>query len=170
MERKGVITMGGNPMTLIGPELKVGDKAPAFTLHDMGLAPVTLGDFSGKVKIISVTPSIDTPVCDAQAHQFNEDAAALGRGVVSLNVSMDLPFALGRYCAAEGIDSVKTLSDYYDASFGSGWGVLIKELRLLCRAVFVLDDHDVIRYAQIVPEVTHAVDFDAALKAAKKLL
>ncbi|MDY3868296.1 MAG: thiol peroxidase [Pyramidobacter sp.] len=168
MERKNVITMKGNPMTLVGPELKVGDAAPAFTVVDKTLKPVTLADYAGKVKVISVTPSLDTPVCDLQATWFNEDTAEMG-DVYVLNISMDLPFALGRYCAAKGFDKVATLSDHRDASFGTAYGVLIKELRLLTRAVFVIDRDDIIRYVQIVPEVTTAPDYDALMAAVKAL-
>ncbi len=168
MERKNVITMKGNPLTLVGPELKAGDKAPSFTLTDKTMKPVTLADYAGKVKVISVTPSIDTPVCDLQATWFNEDTAEMG-DVYVLNVSMDLPFALSRYCAAKGFDKVATLSDHREASFGTAYGVLIKELRLLARAVFVIDRDDVVRYVQIVPEVTNAPDYDALMAAVKAL-
>ena len=168
MERKNVITMKGNPLTLVGPELKAGDKAPSFTLTDKTMKPVTLADYAGKVKVISVTPSIDTPVCDLQATWFNEDTAEMG-DVFVLNVSMDLPFALSRYCAAKGFDKVATLSDHREASFGTAYGVLIKELRLLARAVFVIDRDDVVRYVQIVPEVTNAPDYDALMAAVKAL-
>lgn len=168
MERKNVITMKGNPLTLVGPELKAGDKAPSFTLTDKTMKPVTLADYAGKVKVISVTPSINTPVCDLQATWFNEDTAEMG-DVYVLNVSMDLPFALSRYCAAKGFDKVATLSDHREASFGTAYGVLIKELRLLARAVFVIDRDDVVRYVQIVPEVTNAPDYDALMAAVKAL-
>ena len=170
MERTGVITMHGNPLTLIGNELKVGDKAPDFTVLDEGLAPKSLKDFEGKVKVISVTPSLDTPVCDLQLHWFNEDAASQPGDVVVLNVSMDLPFAIKRFCATAGIDKVKALSDHRDASFGSAFGVLIKELRLLARSVFILDRYNVVRYAQIVPEQTKEPAYEDALKALKTVV
>lgn len=170
MERTGVITMKGNPLTLVGAALKVDDVAPDFTLLDKTLSPVTLDSLGLKVKIISVTPSLDTPVCDLQAKRFNEEAAALGDEVTVLNVSMDLPFALGRFCAANDIEGVVPLSDHRDASFGEAWGVLIKELRLLTRAIFVLDRTNVIHYIEIVPEVTDSPDFDTALAEAKKLI
>ncbi len=170
MERTGVITMGGNAMTLVGPALQVGDKAPDFSACDQSLAPVGLADLAGKVKIFSVTPSLDTGVCDLQAQWFNAEAAKLSGDVVIVNVSMDLPFAIKRFCAARGIDKVKTLSDHRCASFGENWGVLIKELRLLCRAVFVVDKDDVIRYLEIVPEVTNKPDYDALTAALKEVL
>ena len=167
-ERKDVVTMGGKPVTLVGSELKVGDKAPDFKVLDTAMAEKSLKDYKGKIKVISVTPSLDTPVCDLQATWFNEDVDKLG-DVYVLNVSMDLPFALKRYCAAKGFDKVATLSDHRDASFGTAYGVLIKERRLLARAVFVLDRDDVIRYVELVPEVTHAINYDALLAAVTKI-
>jgi thioredoxin-dependent peroxiredoxin len=169
-ERTGVVTFKGNPFTLIGPELKVGDKAPAFSVVDNGLAPVTLASYAGKVKIISAVPSLDTPVCDTETRRFNQEAAALPGDVVVLTVSLDLPFAQGRWCGAAGIDKVVTLSDYRDRSFGKAYGVLIQELLLLTRAIFVLDAGDTIRYIQIVPEITSEPDYAAAIAAAKALL
>ncbi len=169
-ERSGIITFKGNPMTLVGPALNVGDKAPAFTAVDTGLAPVSLADFSGKIKIISAVPSLDTPVCDTETRRFNQEAAALPDNVVLLTVSMDLPFAQKRWCGAAGIDRVKTLSDYRDRAFGLAYGVLIKELMLLSRVIFVIDSTDTIRYIQIVPEVTSEPDYAAVLAAAKALL
>lgn len=169
-ERKGVVTMGGNPITLVGPELKVGDKAPDFVVLDQSLKPVTLKDFAGKVKLISTTPSLDTSVCDLQVHRFNDEAASLPGDVVVLNISMDLPFAIRRFCTTGKIDKVITLSDHRDASFGQNWGVLMKELRLLARSVFVVDKDDVIRYVQVVQEATNHPDYDAALKVLKELL
>ena len=169
IERTGVITFKGNGLTLIGHPVKVGDQAPDFTALDNGLAPVGLKDLAGKTKVISVTPSLDTPVCDAQLRKFNDAAAALGPDVAMVNVSMDLPFAAGRFCTTAGIDKAKTLSDHRDASFGANYGVLIKELRLLARAVFVIDKNDVVRYAEVVPEVTDHPDYDKALAAAKAL-
>ena len=167
-ERKNAITMKGNPLTLIGPELKVGDKAPDSRVVDKTRAPKTLKDYEGKIKVFSVAPSLDTPVCDLQATWFNEDAAELG-DVYVLNFSMDLPFALGRYCAAKGFDKVDTLSDHREASFGTAYGVLIKELRLLARAVFVVDRDDVIRYIEIVPEATNSLNFEKLLEVVKEL-
>ena len=169
MERNSVVTFFGNPLTLVGNEVKVGDKAPDFVLLDKELKEVRLSDYAGKLKIISVTPSLDTPVCDLQARTFNEKAQSLPGDVVILNVSMDLPFAIARFCASAGIDKVITLSDHRDASFGNGYGVLVKELRLLARSIFVIDKSNVVRYVQIVPEMTKEPDYDKALGEAKKL-
>ncbi len=169
-ERSGIITFKGNPFTLLGPELKVGDKAPDFTVVDNGLAPVTLASHTGKIRIISAVPSLDTPVCDTETRRFNQEAASLPENVVVLTVSMDLPFAQKRWCGAAGIDRVTTLSDYQERSFAGAYGVLIKELKLLARAVFIVDARDTIRYIQIVPEVTSEPDYAAVLAAAKALL
>jgi thiol peroxidase len=160
----------GNPLTLLGSGLKVGAKAPDFFVLDNGLAPVTLANYSGKVKIICTVPSLDTPVCDTETRRFNQEAANLKGDVVVLTISQDLPFAQGRWCGAAGIDRVVTLSDYRDRAFGSAYGVMIKELMLLTRAVFVLDANDIIRYIQIVPEITNEPDYAAALEAVKALL
>ena len=162
-ERKGIIAFQGNPLTLIGPELKIGDKAPDFVLLDGELKEFRLKDFDGKTKVISVTPSLDTPVCDMQARRFNQEASHLREDIVVVNVSMDLPFAISRFCTAAGIERVKAFSDHRDASFGNAYGVLIKELRLLARAVFVVDKKDFVQYREIVPEITNLPDFDAAL-------
>ena len=169
-ERTGIITMGGNPMTLLGTEPKVGGKAPDFAVVDSGLAVKTLGDFAGKIKVISVAPSLDTPVCSLQLRWFNEDAAKEPKDVAVLNITMDLPFAIKRFCAVEGIENALALSDHREASFGTGYGVLIRELRLLTRSIFIIDREDVLRYAQIVPEVTHEADYQDAIKALQKLL
>ena len=168
-ERTGVITMGGKPMTLVGTEPKVGEKAPDFVLLDKGLAEKRLRDFAGKIKVISVAPSLDTKVCSIQLRWFNEDAAQRPDDVVVLNVTMDLPFAIGRFCAVEGIENALALSDHRDASFGLGYGVLIKELRLLARSVFIIDKDDVLRYAQIVPEETNEPDYEDAMKVLEAL-
>jgi thiol peroxidase len=165
MERTGVITFLGGPLTLVGPEIKAGDKAPDFTVLDNGLAAKSLKDFAGKTVVISVTPSLDTPVCDAQLRRFNDGATKLGDDVVVLNVSMDLPFANKRFCSVAGIEKALTLSDHRDASFGSAYGVLIKELRLLARSIFVVGKDGVVKYAEIVPEVTHAPSYEKALAA-----
>lgn len=169
MERKGVVTIQGNPLTLVGTELKVGDKAPDFIVLDAELKTVTLKDFGGAIKVISVTPSLDTPVCDMQARRFNQEATGLPGGVTVVNISMDLPFAIARFCAAAGVDKVKALSDHRDASFGTSYGVLIKELRLLARSIFVLDRDNTVRYLEIVPEVTNHPDYDKALAAVRSL-
>ncbi len=167
-ERTGIITFKGNPFTLLGPELKVGEKAPDFNLVDNGLQPVSLATYGGKVKIISAVPSLDTPVCDTETRRFNQEAAALPGDVVLLTVSLDLPFAQKRWCGAAGIDKVVTLSDYQNRSFADAYGILIKELKLLTRAIFVVDAADVIRYIQIVPEVTAEPDYGAAVAAARE--
>jgi thiol peroxidase len=169
MERKGLVSFKGNPLTLDGNEVKVGEKAPAFTVLDKDLIPVSLSDFSGKVKIVSVTPSLDTPVCNLQATTFNQKARSLSPDMVILNISMDLPFAIARFCSAEGVDRLKTLSDHKDVSFGNSYGVLVKELRLLARSIFVIDRTDVIRYIEIVREMTHEPDYERALAEAKKV-
>lgn len=169
-ERTGIITFKGNPMTLLGPALKVGDRAPDFRVVDNGLAPVTLASTSGKLRIISAVPSLDTPVCDTETRRFNQEAAGLPDSVAVLTISLDLPFAQKRWCGAAGIDRVQTLSDYQDRSFGQAYGVLIKELKLLARCIFVVDAADTIRYIQQVPEVTHEPDYAAVLAAVKVLL
>jgi len=169
-ERSGIITFKGNPFTLLGPELKVGDKAPDFAVVDNGLAPVSLASSAGRIRIISSVPSLDTPVCDAETRRFNQEAAGLPGDVVVLTISLDLPFAQKRWCGAAGIDKVTTLSDYRERSFGQNYGVLIKELLLLTRAIFVVDGQGVIRYIQIVPEVTSEPDYAAVMAAAKALL
>ncbi len=166
MERSGVITFQGSPLTLVGPALRAGDRAPGFSLLDGELKSVSLKDFTGKTKIISVTPSLDTPVCDLQLRRFNAEAAGIAADVAVLNISMDLPFAIARFCTSAGIDRVAALSDHREASFGAAYGVLIKELRLLARAVFVIDKQDVIQYVEIVPEITNQPDYGKALSAA----
>lgn len=160
-----------NPITLIGKEVKVGDSAPNFTVLANDLSPVTLQDSKGKTRLFSVVPSLDTGTCDAQTRKFNESAAELGDDVVILTVSNDLPFAQKRWCAAAGIDAVQTLSDHRDLSFGEAYGVAIKELRLLTRAVFVVDSNDKVTYVEYVSEATEHPDYEKAIdavKAAKK--
>jgi thiol peroxidase len=169
-ERQGLITFKGGPMTLLGPEVKVGGKAPDFKAVDNGMQLATLDSFRGKIKIISSVPSLDTPVCDMETRRFNEEAGKLPDNVVVLTVSMDLPFAQKRWCAAAGVEKVKTLSDYQSRSFGLAYGVVIKELKLLSRAVFIVDDQDIIRYIEMVPEVTKEPDYDRVLNAVKALL
>ncbi|MBP1738896.1 MAG: thiol peroxidase (atypical 2-Cys peroxiredoxin) [Deltaproteobacteria bacterium] len=169
-ERKGLITFMGNPLTLVGPSLKVGDKAPDFTVLDNSLNPVRLSSYKGKVCILSSVPSLDTPVCDLETRRFNQEAAILGPDVAVLTISMDLPFAQKRWCGAAGVDKVTTLSDHRDASFGTAYGSLIKELRLLARCVFVVDREGVIRYIQVVKEISQEPDYGAVLDAVRKLL
>lgn len=170
MERKGAVTFKGNPLTLTGNEQKTGGAAPDFTVLGKDLKPVSLKDFNGKAKLISVTPSLDTPVCDSQARRFNEEAAKLPYEIAVLNISMDLPFAIGRFCTTAGIERIGTYSDHRDASFGTNYGVLIKELRLLARSIFLIDRDNVIRYIEIVPEMTDNVNFSKALEETKRLL
>ncbi len=170
LERDGVVEFKGNPATLLGPEIKVGDTAPDFRVVDNGLQPVTLATDAGKIRLITVVPSLDTPVCDAMTRKFNQDAAALPDAVVVYTISVDLPFAQKRWCGNAGIDKVKTLSDYQDRSFGLNYGVLLKDLKLLARAVFVIDANDKVAYVELVPEVTAEPDYIAALNSVKNLL
>jgi thiol peroxidase len=167
-ERKDVIKFKGNPLTLVGTELKVGDTAPEAEVLANDLSPVKLSGFGGKVCVICTVPSLDTPVCDIQTRKFNEQAASLGNDVVVLTISMDLPFAQQRWCGAANVENVQTLSDHYKAEFGTEFGVLIKELRLLARTVFVVDKDGIIRYIEIVEEVTNEPDYEAALSAVKE--
>lgn len=169
-ERANVATFKGNPLTLIGPELKVGDNAPDFRLNKNLLEEATLQDFAGKIKLISVVPSLDTGVCDAQTRRFNEEAAGLGDDVVILTVSADLPFAQARWCGAAGVDRVVTLSDYKDNSFGKAYGVLIKEFALDQRAVFVVDKDNKIRYVEVLKEMSEHPDYEKPVAAVKELL
>lgn len=168
-ERQGAVTLKGNALTLVGSEIKVGDQAPDFTVLEGLGAEVKLGDLGSKIKVFNVVLSIDTPVCDAQTQRFNSETANLPEDLEILTVSMDLPFAAKRYCGAAGIDSVRVVSDYRDASFGAAYGVLIKEHRLLCRAIFVVDKDNVVRYVEYVPEITDHPDYDGALEAIKAL-
>jgi thiol peroxidase len=158
--------MKGKPLTLIGPELKVGDAAPDFHLVDNGLKPVSLKDTGRQVRIISVIPSLDTPVCDAQTKRFNEEAGKLP-DISIITVSMDLPFAQKRWCGAFGVDHLKMLSDHMDGSFGANYGTLIKELRIESRAIFVVDPENKIRHAEYVKEVADHPNYEAALSAAR---
>ncbi|WP_458412221.1 thiol peroxidase [Schinkia sp. CFF1] len=160
------VTFKGNQVTLLGNEVKVGEKAPNFTVLANDLSEVTLNDTKGSVRLISVVPSLDTGVCDAQTRRFNEEAANLPN-VKILTISIDLPFAQKRWCGAAGIENVQTLSDHRDLSFGEAYGVAIKELRLLTRAVFVVDSNDQVTYAEYVPEATNHPNYEAALAAAK---
>lgn len=168
-ERTGIITMKGNPLTLQGQEVHVGDPAPDFTVINTELSPVHLTDYRGRVVILAAVPSLDTSVCDLETRRFNQEAAQLGDDVRILTVSMDLPFAQQRWCGAAGVDRVVTLSDHRDASFGLAYGVLIKELRLLARSVFVIDRDGVIRYQQIVREQASEPDYTAVLDAVQTL-
>ena len=168
MER--TVTMHGNPLTLEGKELKVGDKAPDFQVVDNGLALTDPSHYRGKVLVISAVPSLDTPVCDMETRRFNTEAGKLGDGVAILTISMDLPFAQKRWCGAAGVSQVTTLSDYREAKFGKAYGVLIKELYLLARAVFVVDKNNIIRHIEIVKEIASEPDYEACLKAVRECL
>jgi thiol peroxidase len=169
-ERTGVFTFGGKPFTLIGPELKVGDTAPAVTLLANDLSPVQLSSYKGKTCVVSVVSSLDTGTCDIQTRKFNEAAGNLGENVVVLTISTDLPFAQARWCGAAGVDKVITLSDHRDVAFGEAFGVLIKELRLLARSIFVIDKDGVIQYIQRVKEGSGEPDYNAVLEAVQKLV
>jgi thioredoxin-dependent peroxiredoxin len=166
-ERPGAATFLGNPLTVLGPELKPGQKAPDFTVQANDLTAFTLTDTAGKVRLISVVPSLDTPVCDTQTRRFNQEAVGLGENVEVLTISMDLPFAQKRWCAAAGVDRVQTLSDHREGSFGLAYGTLIKELRLESRAIFVLDTTDTLRHVEYVKEISSHPNYEAALAAAK---
>jgi len=166
---EGIITFGGNPLTLNGEMIKVGDIAPEFTVIASDLTPHSLSEYQGKVRIISVVPSVDTGVCAAQTRRFNVEAAKLG-DVVILTISNDLPFALGRFCAAEGIDKVVTLSDHRTSDFGLKYGFLIEELRLLARGIVIIDKEGIVQYVEFVKEATNHPDYDAAIAGATKLV
>ena len=168
MERPGATTMRGNPLTLLGPELKAGDKAPDFSAVNDGLQPVNLAGTGKAVRIFSVVPSLDTPVCDAQTKRFNEEAAKLP-GVEIYTVSMDLPFAQKRWCGNYGVDKIKMLSDHRSGSFGENYGTLIKDMRIESRAIFVLDADDTIKHVEYVKEVADHPNYETALAAARSL-
>lgn len=168
-KRTGIVTMKGNPLTLVGNEIKVGDKAPDFTVLTNDMQMYSLKDAGNKVKIVSVVPSLDTGVCELQTIHFNEEAAELG-DVVILTISVDLPFAQKRFCGAKGIDKVITLSDHRDLSFGLQYGFVLEELRLLARGVIVIDQENVVRYVEYVGEVAEQPDYDKALEAVKQLI
>ncbi|MGE4263865.1 MAG: thiol peroxidase [Desulfovibrio sp.] len=164
-ERSGLVTMRGNPLTLLGPELAIGQKAPDFTLVTNDMATVSLADYAGKALALVSVPSLDTPVCAVETRRFNAEADKLGSDVRILTISMDLPFAQKRWCGAMGIDKVETLSDHREASFGQNYGVLIKELRLLARAVFVVDRNGRITYVELVKEIADEPFYAGALTA-----
>ena len=169
-ERTGIVTAGGNPVTLLGNEVKVGDRAPDCEVVGNDMKPVRLSSFDAEVRIIASVPSLDTAVCDTETRRFNREAAGLGDDVVILTISMDLPFAQKRWCGASGVERVTVLSDYRKAEFGEAFGVLIKETRLLARAVFVVDRDGVVRYIQIVDDLSHEPDYEAALNEARELV
>ena len=164
------VKMRGNPLPVAGPALRTGDRAPDFKLHQRspdGLKDVTLHDFAGKTLVLSVVPSLDTPVCEAQTTRFNEEAAKLPANVAVLTVSMDLPFAQARFCGAHHVDRVQVASDHRDASFGRAYGTLIEPLRLEARALFVVGTDGHLKHVQYVPEVTEHPNYEAALAAAR---
>lgn len=167
-ERTGVFAAGENALTLLGPEVKVGDAAPGFMASGAGLKQVSLDDFAGKVKIIASVPSLDTGVCSDETQKFNEIAAALSDDIVILTISMDLPFAQARWCGAHEVDKVETASDFKTREFGDSYGVHVKENGLLARAVFVLDKDNVVRHVEYVPQIAQLPDFDAAVSAANQ--
>lgn len=169
MERKNAIKVKGTPVTLLGEEIKTGQKAPAFTVLDSNLKEIKSEEYNGKIKLIASVPSLDTPVCDAEIHNFNKEAASISKDAVIIFISMDLPFAQKRFCQDNDIDSVKTFSDHRDADFGVKYGVLIKELRLLARAIFVIDKSGTIKYAEYVPDITFHPNYEAALSTLKVL-
>jgi thiol peroxidase len=169
-ERTGIITMKGNPLTLIGKELKIGDSAPDVEVLDNNLSPVKLSSFRGKICVISSVPSLDTPVCDMETRRFNKEAGKLSADIQILTISMDLPFAQKRWCGAAGVDKLVTLSDHRNASFGIAYGVLIKELRLLARSVFVADREGIIKYIQMVNEISKEPDYNAIMNAVNNLI
>ncbi len=169
-ERPGVITMKGHPLTLVGQEVQVGDPAPDFEVLANDLTPFKLSSLKGKVVIICSVPSLDTPTCDIETRWFNEEAAKLGPDVLVLTISMDLPFAQKRWCGAAGVERVTTYSDHREAAFGMAYGVLIKELRLLARAVFVVDKGGVLQYLQLVPELANEPDYGEVLKAVGRVM
>lgn len=170
MERKNFVTLKGNPVTLVGDEVKVGQKASDFKVLAPDLTEKTLGDFKGKIKLIASVPSLDTPICDLQIKRFNDEASNISKDVAIIFISMDLPFAQKRFCQEFQINKIKTLSDHRDADFGVKYGVLIKELRLLARAIFLIDKDDTIRYVEYVKEIGTPPNYEAALNAIKNIV
>jgi thiol peroxidase len=168
-ERIGIVTMKGNPITLVGDEVNVGQKAPDFVAIDHNLTPVKFSSYRGKICILASVPSLDTPVCATETRKFNEEASRLSPDIVIVTISMDLPFAQKRWCGAEGITRIQTLSDHRDASFGTSYGVLIKELRLLARAVFLVDQKGVLQHVQLVKEIASEPNYKDVWHALKKL-
>lgn len=169
-KRSGIVTIGGNPLTLLGPELQVGDRAPDFIVLDGDLQEFRLSDTQGRIRLVNVVPSLDTPICDQQTRRFNEEAASTPESVVFLTISMDLPFAQNRFCSTAGIDKIRVFSDYRDRSFGLSYGLLAKEIQLLARSIFIIDENNIVRYVQVVPEIKSHPDYEAALNALKDLL
>jgi thiol peroxidase len=168
-ERTGLVTMRGNPLTLVGNEVKRGGVAPDFAALNHDLAPIKLSFYRNKICIISSVPSLDTPVCDVETRKFNEEATKLGDTIQILTISMDLPFAQKRWCGAAGVNKIQTLSDHREAQFGIAYGVLIKELRLLARAVFLVDQNGILQYTQLVKEVTSEPNYEEIWSALVKM-
>jgi thiol peroxidase len=169
-ERPGIITMKGKPLTLVGQEVKVGDPAPDFTVVANDLSEFRFSSLQGQVCVLCSVPSLDTPTCDIETRTFNEEAAKLGGAVKLLTISMDLPFAQKRWCGAAGVEILKTYSDHREAAFGLAYGVLIKELRLLARAVFVVDKDGKLQHVQLVKEIANEPDYEAVLQAVARLV
>ncbi len=172
MSRSGAVTFKGNPMTLAGEAVAAGQAAPDFKLHffEGGLKELTLADLKGKPTLLSVVPSLDTPVCATQTKTFNESLGALGDKINAVTVSLDLPFAMNRFCGAENITNIRSASDYQDRNFGEAWGTLIEELKIMARAIFVLDADANVKYVEYVGEVAEEPNYDAAMAALKELL
>jgi len=168
-KRNNVIKFAGNAMTLVGTEIKIGDKAPDFTALTPDLAPLSLSSTKGQVRVISVVPSIDTSVCDIQTRRFNEEAAKTD-GLTVISISVDLPFAIKKYCATKGIENIKTLSDHRDLDFGLKYGFVIEELRLLARGTVVIDQNDIVRHVEYVPNVSDHPDYDKVMATVKQYL
>lgn len=169
-KNKQEVTFSGSSVTLLGEEAKVGNKAADFTVVDADMKPVKLSDYSGKIKILSVAPSIDTPVCANQTRRFNREATKLNDKISVLSISVDLPFALKRFCGAEGIDNVDTLSDHKETDFGLKYGFLIEGLRILARGIVIIDENDMIRYVEYVSEIGEEPDYEKALEEVRKLV
>ncbi len=169
-ERKGLVTFGGHPVTLVGDVLQKGEKAPDFVVLNNDLQPTHLSDYAGKIVVLSAVASLDTGVCDTETRKFNEMAAGLGDNVEILTISMDLPFTQKRWCGAAGVDRVTTLSDSVSADFGTRYGVLMKEFRMLARTVFVVDSKGILRYVQLLPEVGTEPNYEEVLEAIKAVI
>ncbi|RIK81104.1 MAG: thiol peroxidase [Planctomycetota bacterium] len=172
MSRSGAVTFKGTPLTLAGNELKPGQSAPDFKLHyfEGGMKEIKLADLKGKPTLLSVVPSLDTPVCAMQTKKFNESVGQFGDRVNAVTVSLDLPFAQNRFCGAENVKNIRAASDYQDRNFGTSYGTLIEELKIMCRAIFVLDKEGKVVHSEYVPEVTSEPNYDAALNALKSQL
>lgn len=168
-ERSGVVTFRGNPVTLVGQEIKVGQTAPSFSAVGQGMSAVSSKDYAGKVKIVVTVPSLDTPVCSTETQKFNQMASALSADVQVIVASMDLPFAQARWCGANNVDKVQCISDFKERQIGAAYGVQVKELGLLTRAVFVVDKKDVVRHVEYVPEVGQEPNYEAVQEAVRKI-